>query len=194
MPTAAAPIPAAPTEAEVKASPATPSRTSAPETRTKLNEAVVKAVPEAGNKVHYFPGAILQGKEAPRGFGVRVSSGGVKSFVLNYRIKLRERRYTIGQHPDWTVLDAVNEARKLRQRIDRGEDPLDDRPKAEATATTLKAVCEEYFTLACGMTRGPDGKATFNGKLRSAGQRLKAFERLVYPEEISKRQIGEIGR
>jgi hypothetical protein len=38
---------------------------------------VVKAlpVPEAGNKVHYFPGAILQGKEAPRGFGVRVSSG-----------------------------------------------------------------------------------------------------------------------
>src|SRR5215831_4827296 len=109
--------------------------------KPKLNEDVVKAlpVPETGNKVHYFPGAILQGKEAPRGFGVRVSAGGVKSFVLNYRIKLRERRYTMGQYPDWRVLDAVNEARTLRQRIDRGEDPLDDRPKAEATATTLKA-------------------------------------------------------
>jgi len=166
------------------------------ELRPKLNEAVIRTlpVPETGNKVHYFPGAILQGKEAPRGFGVRVSSGGVKSFVLNYRIKLRERRYTIGQHPDWTVLDAVNEARKLRQRIDRGEDPLDDRPKAEATTTTLKAVCEEYFALACGMTRGPEGKPTFNGKLRSAEQRLKVFERLVYPDEISKRQIEEIGR
>jgi integrase len=151
-------------------------------------------VPETGNKVRYFPGAILQGKEAPRGFGVRVSSGGVKSFVLNYRIKLRERRYTIGQYPDWKVLDAVNEARKLRQRIDRGEDPLDDRPTKADAATTLKAVCEEYLTLACGMTRDADGKPTFNGKLRSAEQRLKAFERLVYPEEISKRQIEEIGR
>ncbi len=157
MPTAAAPIPAAPTEAEVKASPATPSRNSAPETRTKLNEAVVKAVPEAGNKVHYFPGAILEGKEAPRGFGVRVSSGGVKSFLLNYRIKLRERRYTIGQWPDWSVLDAVNEARILRQRIDRGEDPLDERDTV-AKDTTLKAIAEDYLADQCGLVRHTDGK------------------------------------
>jgi integrase len=44
------------------------------------------------------------------------------------------------------------------------------------------------------MTRDADGKATFNGKLRSAEQRVKVFERLVYPEEISKRQIEEIKR
>jgi integrase len=50
------------------------------------------------------------------------------------------------------------------------------------------------LTVACGMTRDVDGKPTFNGKLRSAEQRLKAFERLVYPEEISKRQIEDIGR
>jgi hypothetical protein len=82
---------------------------------TKLNEEVVKAlpVPPTGNRVHYFPDAMLQGRKAPRGFGVRVSSGGVKSFVMNYRIKRRERRYTIGQWPDWKVLDAVNTARVL---------------------------------------------------------------------------------
>jgi hypothetical protein len=163
---------------------------------TKLNEDAVKAlpVPDTGNRVHYFPDAVIQGAKAPRGFGVRVTSGGVRSFVMNYRVKLRERRYTIGQWPDWSVLTAVKEARTLRQRIDRGEDPLDDRPKAEPTATTLKAVIEGYFTLACGMTRDADGKPTFNGKLRSAEQRLKVFERLVYPEEISRRQVGEIRR
>jgi hypothetical protein len=52
--------------------------------------------------------------------------GGVSSFIINYRIALRDRRYTMGQWPDWTVLDAVKEARILRQRIDRGEDPLED--------------------------------------------------------------------
>jgi hypothetical protein len=34
---------------------------------------------------------------------------------------LRDRRYPIGQWPDWNVFDAVKEARVLPQRIDRGE-------------------------------------------------------------------------
>src|SRR5258708_17798319 len=81
--------------------------------KPKLNEDVVKnlLIPETGNKVHYFPGAILQGKEAPRGFGVRVSSGGVKSVVLDYPGKLRERRYTIGPYPACRVMDPVHQAR-----------------------------------------------------------------------------------
>jgi integrase len=194
--TAATPVPEAP---------ATPSRNSAPETRIKLNEAVVRAlpVPETGNKVHYFPGAILQGKEAPRGFGVRVSSGGVKSFLLNYRIKLRERRYTIGQWPDWSVLDAVNAARTLRQRIDRGEDPLDER-EAVAKDTTLKAIAEDYLADQCGLVRSTDGKvvrdgkgnATFDAsrsKIRSGKLRIRAFENWVFPT-LGSKQIADIKR
>jgi integrase len=39
------------------------------------------------------------------------------------------------------------------------------------------------------------GKATFNGKgIRSAKQRLDAFERLVYPEEIAVHQIDNLKR
>src|SRR5215475_14436912 len=115
---------------------------------TKLNEEIVKAlpVPEAGNKVHYFPDATLQGAKAPRGFGVRITASGVRSFVMNYRVAHRERRYTIGQWPDWSVLRAVKEARDLRQRIDRGDDPLDDRRKQESAGeNTFKAICEEFF-------------------------------------------------
>ena len=97
--------------------------------QTRLSEAIVKAlpIPSTGNKVYYFAGAILQGQPAPRGFGVRVTAAGVKIFVLNYRIKGREYRYTIGRYPEWSALRAVRQARDLRQRIDRGENPLDDR-------------------------------------------------------------------
>jgi integrase len=124
---------------------------------------------------------MIQGTKAPRGFGVRVTAGGVRSFVMNYSIARRERRYTIGQYPDWSVLRAVREARDLRQRIDRGEDPLDGRRKQETvTATTLKAIAEEYLVR--------EGKA-----LRSIDQRRATFERLVYPT-LSDLQIADIKR
>jgi integrase len=113
-----------------------------------LNDAIVKALPapERGNKIHYFGGAVLQGIPAPKGFGVRVTGGGAKAFVLNYRFRGRECRYTIGQHPTWTAVKAVREARELRQRIDKGENPLDDRAPAPPVETpkTVADVIEDF--------------------------------------------------
>jgi integrase len=149
----------------------------------KLNDDAVKLlpIPESGNRVHYFAGAVIQGAKVPRGFGVRVTAAGVRSFVMNYSIARRERRYTIGQWPDWSVLRAVKEARDLRQHIDRGEDPLDGRRKQETvTATTLKAIADEYLTRE-------------EKRLRSIDHRRSAFERLVYPE-LGAKQIGDIKR
>ncbi len=63
-----------------------------------------------------------------KGFGIAVSRGGVRSFVLNYRGEGgRERRYTIGRFGDWTVDTAREEARQLKAAIGRGEDPLAER-------------------------------------------------------------------
>src|SRR5437667_12036505 len=41
----------------------------------RLNEDTIKRlpIPDAGNRVTYFGGATLQGAQAPRGFGVRVT-------------------------------------------------------------------------------------------------------------------------
>jgi integrase len=149
----------------------------------KLNEDVVKTlpIPDSGNRIHYFAGAVIQGVKVPRGFGVRVTAADVKSFVMNYSIARRERRYTIGQWPDWSVLRAVKEARDLRQRIDRGEDPLDGRRKQDAAMiTTLKAITDEYLVRE-------------QMRLRSIDHRRSAFERLVYPE-LGAKQIGDIKR
>jgi hypothetical protein len=70
--------------------------------------------------VHFFAGAVVQGARVLRGFGVRVTSNGAKAFVLDYRIRRRQHRYTIGTWPDWSAHRAVREARELRQRVDRG--------------------------------------------------------------------------
>src|ERR1700685_1127060 len=58
------------------------------------------------------------------GFGLRVTAAGIKSFLLNYRVHGRQRRYTIGQLGAWTAETARQEARRLRTLVDRGEDPF----------------------------------------------------------------------
>ena len=87
-----------------------------------LSEETIKRlrVPAKGNSITYFAGATVQGAKAPRGFGVRVTASGARAFIINYRLRGREHRFTIGAWPDWSALKAVREARNLRQRVDRG--------------------------------------------------------------------------
>src|ERR1039458_3957331 len=107
----------------------------------RLSEETIKRlpIPAMGNSITYFAGATIQGAKAPRGFGVRVTTAGARAFILNYRLRGREHRFTIGAWPDWSVLKAVREARSLRQRVDRGENPLEDRAQPP-TAKTISAV------------------------------------------------------
>jgi integrase len=145
----------------------------------KLSEETVRQlpVPASGNSITYFAGATLQGAKAPRGFGVRVTSGGARAFILNYRLRGREHRYTIGAWPDWSALKAVREARALRQRIDRGENPLDDRTPAPELKT-VSTVLDEFVTRYVRSKEKP---------LRSAGAIKSALDRLVKP------RIGKLG-
>jgi integrase len=151
---------------------------------TKLNEDVVKKlpVPSNGNKVHYFAGAVLQGKEVPAGFGVRITAAGTRSFIFNYRNAQHvERRITIGKYPDWSAIKAVQRARELRQAIDKGDDPLAGRRQQEAAAgNTFEAISEEYFKRE-------------GGKLRTGDRRHHAVKRLAYPA-IGAKDITEIKR
>jgi integrase len=62
-----------------------------------------------------------------RGFGLRVTAGGVKSFILEARIKGRVRRMTLGQYPDLSVLAARTQALADRTAIAHGEDPAEAR-------------------------------------------------------------------
>src|SRR5689334_21863430 len=88
-----------------------------------------------------------------RGFGLAVSRGGVKAFVLNYRSTGgRERRLTIGRYGEWTVDAARKEAAQLKAQVSRGEDPLAARrarrhhPETVPTVADLAArVLKEHY-------------------------------------------------
>lgn len=108
----------------------------------KLTDSIVKELPapEAGNRVTYDGG-----EKAVRGFGVRVTAAGARSFVLNYRTRTgRERRYTIGQFPTWKTSAARVEAEELRRRIDRGEDPMAEK-EADRDAKTVADLTKRFI-------------------------------------------------
>jgi integrase len=145
----------------------------------RLSEETIKGLPTpaTGNSITYFAGATIQGAKAPRGFGVRVTASGARAFILNYRLRGREHRFTIGAWPDWSALKAVREARNLRQRIDRGEDPLKDRAPIPTTKS-VSSVIDDFMARYVRNKERP---------LRSADQIQSAFDRLVKP------RIGKLG-
>lgn len=80
-----------------------------------------------------------------KGFALRVTSGGAKSFVVDYRTEGRQRRFTIGAYPDWSVQAARQAAKELKREVDLGRDPMGERHSARA-APTLNDLWERYQT------------------------------------------------
>jgi integrase len=103
----------------------------------KLTDRAVRAliVPHQGNRITY--------DEEVRGFGLRVTAAGAKSFVLNYRVGGCERRITIGSYPDWSVAAARERARSLKRRVDLGDDPMQERHD-ERAAPTISDLCYQF--------------------------------------------------
>jgi integrase len=92
--------------------------------------------PTAGNRIYY--------DSEVAGFGCRVTSAGARSFILNYRTRSgRERRFTIGPASEWSVTAARNEAKELKKKIERGNDPLAE-IRADRDAPTMADMCERF--------------------------------------------------
>ena len=80
-----------------------------------------------------------------KGFGVRVTSGGTKSFFVEKLIHGKLKRITLGQYPAITTEQARKEAQKIIGQIATGRDPISEKQAAKVKGITLKQVCEDYL-------------------------------------------------
>jgi integrase len=106
----------------------------------KLTDRLVRSLvpPEKGNRVTYDTDV--------KGFGVRITAAGAVAFILNYRRRsdALERRYTIGNYPDWGTAAARERAKELKRHVDNGGDPVGEHV-AERAAPTVAELCARFL-------------------------------------------------
>ena len=144
------------------------------------------------------------------GFGLRVTAGGSKNFILNYRFndpndrrKSNQYRFTIGpakatpRGAGWTVDEARKEASTWSKKIDRGEShPLAERrgsyaaTKAAREAETFRVALTDYIT---HEQKGRKGNATADEVERAILKDCAAW--LDHPvADVTAKEIGNLLR
>ena len=114
----------------------------------KLNKSTVEgcALPEKGYTTIW--------DDALRGFGLRVTAAGARSYIVQARVNGNTRRSTIGRHGLVTAEQARKEARQLLADMARGVDPVAQQKADEAARKTLRDVVDDYVA----NKRRKDGK------------------------------------
>ena len=79
------------------------------------------------------------------GFGLRVYSGGSKTFIVEKRINNRVKRISLGRYGALTCEQARKQAFKLLSEIAIGNDPVADKKERVAQEVTLKEAFEDYL-------------------------------------------------
>ncbi|MCC8997776.1 MAG: integrase family protein [Nitrosomonas sp.] len=79
-----------------------------------------------------------------KGFAVRITSTGAKSFILEKRIDGKVKRVTLGRYPELTVEQARKEAHKLLGHIATGRNPIAEKEQDILKSTTLKQAFDDF--------------------------------------------------
>lgn len=89
-------------------------------------------------------GYIIKWDSDKKGFGVRVTSSGTITYIVNFRTKSgRQRRMNIGRHGNITAESARKRAGQILNKVDSGRDPLEEL-KGDRHLPTFRYLAEEY--------------------------------------------------
>ena len=80
-----------------------------------------------------------------KGFALRVTANGIKSFVVEKLVNGKVRRMTLGRYGELTIEQARREAQKLLGKIATGIDPRAEQQIAELHGITLEQVFQDYL-------------------------------------------------
>ena len=138
-------------------------------TRDRLSEEAIKQLspPAIGRSRYLFCGSRNPGREGAAGLWGSCDGRWRSCFHPQLSSSRSRIRYTIGAWPDWSALKAVREARHLRQRVDRGDNPLDDRASSSG-AVTVASVLDD-FVVRHVRNKNQPLRAPTNTKARSIG-------------------------
>lgn len=116
-----------------------------PDMGIRISDKMVRelAPPAKGNRIVYD-----DLKSGVRGFGIRITAAGTRSWVLNYRnAEGRERRHTIGGYPEISVEAARKAAAALKEQIKvHKHDPRAERA-ALLSAPRVSDLCNYYIEM-----------------------------------------------
>ena len=101
------------------------------------NRSVEKLVPPDS-------GYIIAWDKQVKGFGCRVTASGVRSFILNYRIRGAEQRKTLGRYGPLSADEARDLAKSWLRDISKGVDPAKER-EAHENRMTFAQLAEQYI-------------------------------------------------
>jgi len=97
-------------------------------------------VPEKGQAMYW------DNKQA--GLGLRITSAGTRSWIVQGYVNGKSRRFTLGLLDDLRYQEARDEAGKVRGQMRKGVDPLAEKHKrqksSEAERVTLREIMEDY--------------------------------------------------
>jgi integrase len=105
----------------------------------KLTDKLVDDIEPPTNGIFRMPDSEL------KGFNAQVTPSGARAFVLRYRIRGRQRLYTIGSRSAWSTVAARNRARELRRLIDQGIDPHEMDARQRDDAITVADFWERIY-------------------------------------------------
>ena len=142
--------------------------------------------------------AIIFDEDLP-GFGLRLRTGGRRTWVAQYRIDGRSRRITLGNAAVMSANEARKAARTVLARATIGEDPQGERlRKREQERTTLRSVIADYLAARDGKLRPRSmvevtrylGDPRYFGRLH--GMPIDRIERRDVAQEVLRieREIG----
>jgi integrase len=139
----------------------------------------------SGNQKIYRDTAIV-------GFGLRVTSTGAKSFIVEKRIDGKSRRKTIGPYGPVTVEQARKQAMKFLGEVAIGQNPIKEENARKAKSATLLDAFENYL-----LARKDLKPYTIKDYTRSIDTSLKDWQNKALTDitkdmvEIRHRELGK---
>jgi len=105
-------------------------------TQMLYEKTVKNAKAPDGGRAMIWDSAIAEDRSIPGSFGIRVTGGGVKSWIIMFRIDGKQQYRKIGSYPALSLAAARDSAREALKSAGRGIDPI--RAKAEEKRRVAK--------------------------------------------------------